>query len=318
LKIVFLDSYTLNPGDLDLSPISELGELHLYDRTNPDQILDRCQDAEIIISNKVKIGLDIMHSLPSLKFIQVAATGTNNIDLDAAKSIGLPVCNAVGYSSISVAQHVFAVLLSYHNQVDRYFKDSTNLVWSQQSDFSYWHRSLKELSGQTLGVWGFGNIGRAVTKIALSFGMKVIVINKYPQHDPLPEVRNVTKEELLAESDIITLHTSLNDSTFEMINAESLAHMKPTALLVNTGRGQLINESDLYHALESNQIQAAFLDVLSKEPPDADHLLLKAKNCFITPHQAWASLEARKRLLKIMVQNIKSYTIGELNSSLTT
>ena len=314
LKIVFLDSYTLNPGDLDISSLQLLGEFVSYERTSREDLLARCRDANIIISNKVKLDKDILCQLPNLKMIQIAATGTNNVDLDFAKEKGIVVCNVSGYSTSSVAQHVFASLLAYLNRCETYFRETQNNAWSKKSDFSYWHDPIRELKDKTLGVLGFGKIGQAVAKIALAFEMKVIAVNKHAKTFSLSGVQNVSIDELLECSDVISLHTPLNDSTFEMINATTLNKMKPTTILVNTGRGQLINELELSIALKERAIEAALLDVLSVEPPASDHVLLSTPHCFITPHQAWTSQESRQRLLDGILQNIKGFQSGNLTN----
>jgi len=308
-KIVFLDSRTLNPGDVDVSELEKLGVLTFYESTSQNLVVERCQDAQIIISNKVKLTKEIIDALPQLKMIQIAATGMNNVDVEFAKSKGIHVCNVVGYSTSSVAQHVFAMILAHLNQCESYFAESNNKEWSKKSDFSYWHKPIDELQDKTFGVWGFGNIGQAVARIAVAFGMKVIAVNKYPERLSIDDVENVSVQELLESADFISLHTPLNDQTFEMINGESISIMKKTAVIINTGRGQLINEMALAQALDEGIISAALLDVLSMEPPAEDHVLLSTQNAFITPHQAWASLPARRRLLKGIVENISSFLI---------
>jgi len=311
MKIVFLDAYTLNPGDLDLSPLLQLGELTVYDRTPEYQVISRCKDADIIISNKVKLSSEIIAQLPKLKFIQIAATGTNNVDLAFAKENKIVVANVSGYSTSSVSQHVFATLLAFLNRSESYFKQSQEKKWAQCQDFSYWDIPIRELKDKTFGVWGLGKIGQAVAQIAFAFEMKVIAVNKHPEYTKRSNIENVSTEQLLESSDVISLHTPLNDSTFEMINTETLSKMKTSAILINTGRGQLIDEAALAQALKEKKIAAALLDVLTSEPPPENHILLTTPNCFITPHQAWASQESRQRLLDGIVANIKGFQIGK-------
>jgi len=310
MKIVFLDSHTLSPGDIDLKPLHELGALEIYDRTKSSDIYERTKNADVIITNKVQIKEDILKQLPQLKMIQVAATGYNSVDVVAAKKQNITVCNVSGYSTSSVVQHVMSNILSYRNTPQQYFDESRKGVWSQNLDFSYWHKSIQELSGQTFGVLGFGKIGRQVAHVAKAFGMQVIAVNKYPEKYPMENVEFVDIETIFKKSDILSLHVPLNPTTKYIVNSKNLSLMKSSALLINTGRGDLIKETELKIALESNTIEAAFLDVLSQEPPPSDHVLLGVKNCYITPHQAWASLQSRERLLNGIVENIKAFEKG--------
>jgi len=311
MQIVFLDSGSMNPGDIDFKPLSELGEFISYEQTSPYRVIERSINADIVITNKVKLFENELKQLPNLKMVQLAATGTNNVDLKYTKANKIVVCNVSGYSTPSVAQHVFSLILAYLNQSETYFSETKSKEWCQKPGFSYWHNPILELKDKTFGVYGFGNIGRAVAKIALAFEMKVLTVNKYPERNPVQGVTNVTEEELFKASDFVSLHSSLNDSTFHLIDKTTLSLMKNNAVIINTGRGDLINEEDLKDSLEQNQIGAALLDVLSEEPPQEDHILLTTQNCFITPHQAWASQEARTRLLMGMVTNIKAFQNGE-------
>lgn len=309
-KICFLDSYTLSPGDLDLSSLNELGDVALYDRTKNEDIIARVIDAEILITNKCVIDANLIEQLPSLKLIQVAATGYNNVDLKAAKQRGITVCNVSGYSTESVGQHVFAMLLSYLNQVHIYNEESSLGVWTDASDFSYWHNPIYALNEMTFGIIGYGKIGSCVANIAASFGMKVIVSHK---HNVISSNENITfhdQEFVFENSDVLSLHAPLNASTDQFINTSTLTKMKSNAILINTGRGGLINEAELANALVANKIKAALLDVLSQEPPQKDNVLLGLDNCYITPHQAWANIGARKRLLKGIVENINNFYSG--------
>ena len=309
-KIVFLDSYTTNPGDLDWSALEALGPVTLYDRTPAELIVERSAQADIVITNKTPLSATTLALLPKLKLICVAATGYNIVDVAAARKREIPVCNVSGYSTPAVAQHVFALALAFTNRVRAYSAETHAGAWSRSADFSYWHEPLTELSGKTLGIYGLGTIGQATARIALAFGMNVIAVHKHPQRDALEGVRFVDPPTLWAESDVVTLHVPLTAQTEGLIDAAVLAQMKPSALLINTGRGGLVVETDLRKALEQGQIAGAGLDVLSSEPPPADHPLLGAPNCLLTPHQAWASQEARRRLLAGIVANIRSWQEG--------
>ncbi len=311
MKIVFLDSYTLNPGDLDWSPLEALGTTHYYDRTTSEQVLERSKGAQVLIANKVKLNREILSQLPELQCICIAATGYNNIDLDAANALNIRVMNVSGYSTASVAQHVFALLLGITNRVETYVATVKNGRWSGQKDFSYWDHSIMELAGKTMGIYGFGKIGQRVAKIALAFGMEVIAVHKHPERDRQAGVTFVSPDAFFHQADVISLHTPLTPDTHHLINKHRLVEMKDSALLINTGRGDLVNEKDLLVALQTGQIAGAALDVLSQEPPPADHPLFKISNCWITPHQAWASQASRQRLLIEICENISAFKRGE-------
>ena len=311
MKIVFLDAYTLNPGDLDLSALENLGEVSVYDSTTPDQLKERAEEAEIIITNKYVMNEEAISQLPHLKYIIVAATGYNNVDLTVTKQKDIKVSNVRNYSTPSVCQHVFAMLLSYLHQCETYNREAHDKTWTKKNTWSYWHNPILELKGKTLGILGFGKIGQEVAQVAKAFGMKVIATHKYPERDKVDAVSFVDIETLFAEADILSLHAPLNDSTNKIINESSLSKMKSSAILINTARGGLIHEEDLGKALDERKIAAALLDVLSSEPPSEDHLLLNSQNCFITPHQAWASQASRGRLLQGIIDNIKAYAKGE-------
>ncbi len=311
MKIVFLDSHTLNPGDLDWGPLQALGQLELYERTAPDEIVARAKEASILIANKASLTADSLRRLPQLRCICVAATGYNNIDIQTAHNQGVVVCNAVGYSSASVAQHVFALLLELSNQVGRHSDDVAAGGWAKSKDWSYHLAPIHELAGQKMGIFGLGKIGQQVAQIALAFGMQVLAAHKYPERDAMPGVKFVTATQLFSESDVISLHVPLTEQTRFLVNAETLAMMKPTARLINTGRGDLIDEAALREALLNGQLAAAGLDVLSQEPAAADHPLIGLANCLLTPHQAWASRASRQRLLDTLVLNIKAFQNGE-------
>lgn len=310
MKIVVLDGYGLNPGDLSWKGMEALGELTVYDRTSPSELMERSEGAEALITNKTLITAENMEALPDLKYIGVLATGYNVVDIEAAKARGIVVTNIPAYSTSSVAQMVFAHILNITQRVGHYAEDNSKGRWTNNADFCYWDTDLVELDGKKMGIVGFGNIGQATARIAQAFGMEVLLYTSKEQ-SALPQgMRKVALDELFAESDVISLHCPLTPDTKEMVNAERLKLMKPGAILVNTGRGPLVNEQDLADALNEGRIAAAGLDVLSVEPANADNPLLGAKNCFITPHIAWATKEARTRLMQIAVQNLKSYQEG--------
>ena len=310
MKIVVLDGYGLNPGDLSWKGMEALGELTVYDRTSPSELMERSEGAEALITNKTLITAENMEALPELKYIGVLATGYNVVDIEAAKARGIVVTNIPAYSTSSVAQMVFAHILNITQRVGHYAEENSKGRWTNNADFCYWDTDLVELDGKKMGIVGFGNIGQATARIAQAFGMEVLLYTSKEQ-SALPQgMRKVALDELFAESDVISLHCPLTPDTREMVNAERLKLMKPGAILVNTGRGPLVNEQDLADALNEGRIAAAGLDVLSVEPANADNPLLGAKNCFITPHIAWATKEARTRLMQIAVQNLKSYQEG--------
>ena len=310
MKIVVLDGYGLNPGDLSWKGMEAWGALTVYDRTSPSELMERSEGAEALITNKTLITAENMEALPDLKYIGVLATGYNVVDIEAAKARGIVVTNIPAYSTSSVAQMVFAHILNITQRVGHYAEENSKGRWTNNADFCYWDTDLVELDGKKMGIVGFGNIGQATARIAQAFGMEVLLYTSKEQ-SALPQgMRKVALDELFAESDVISLHCPLTPDTKEMVNAERLKLMKPGAILVNTGRGPLVNEQDLADALNEGRIAAAGLDVLSVEPANADNPLLGAKNCFITPHIAWATKEARTRLMQIAVQNLKSYQEG--------
>lgn len=310
MKIVVLDGYALNPGDLSWTGMEALGELTVYERTSPSEVLERSAGAEVLITNKTVITAEHMAALPQLKYIGVLATGYNVVDIDEARNRGIVVTNIPAYSTASVAQMVFAHVLNITQRVGYYATENANGRWTNSVDFCYWDTDLVELDGKKMGIVGLGNIGRATARIAQAFGMEVLVVTSKEQ-SALPEgMKKVTLDELFAQSDVVSLHCPLTPDTKEMVNAARLQTMKPSAILINTGRGPLVNEQDLADALNEGRIAAAGLDVLSVEPSVADNPLLGARNCFITPHIAWATKEARIRLMDIAVNNLKSYQEG--------
>ena len=312
MKIVVLDGYGLNPGDLSWSAWEALGELTVYDRTSPSELLERSEGAEVLITNKTLITAENMAELPSLKYIGVLATGYNVVDIDAAKARGIVVTNIPAYSTASVAQMVFAHVLNITQRVGYYANENIQGRWTNNADFCYWDTNLVELDGKKIGIVGYGNIGKATARIALAFGMEVLAYTSKEQKDLPQGVRKATLDELFSESDVISLHCPLTPDTKELVNAERLKTMKPSAILINTGRGPLVNEQDLANALNEGRIAGAGLDVLSVEPSLADNPLLSAKNCFITPHIAWATKEARTRLMYIAINNLKSFQEGNI------
>ena len=312
MKIVVLDGYCLNPGDLSWEAMGSLGDLQVYDRTSPSELLERAEGAEVLITNKTLISDKDMDALPELKYIGVLATGYNVVDVEAAKQKGIVVTNIPAYSTRSVAQMVFAHILNITQRVEHYACLNRHGKWSDSADFSYWDTELIELDGKWMGLVGFGNIGQATARIALAFGMKVAVYTSKPQSD-LPEgIIKMDLDQLFSTCDVVSLHCPLTPSTREIVNAKRLNLMKPNAILINTGRGPLVNEQDLADALNEGRIMAAGIDVLSIEPADPSNPLLSARNCFITPHIAWATKEARTRLMQIAVSNLKEFLNGNV------
>ena len=311
MKIVVLDGYTLNPGDLSWDELEKLGEVTVYDRTAPEDVITHIGDAPVILTNKVVIDRKIMTSCPTLKYVGVLATGYNVVDIAAAHELGITVTNIPAYSTDSVAQMVFAHILNITNDIAKYADEAKIGKWSANPDFCYWNKPIIELANKTLGIVGLGNIGMAVARIALAFGMKVLAATSKPQSTLPDGITAGTVQDVLKNADIISLHCPLTDNTREMINSESIKTMKRTAILINTGRGPLVNEQDLAIALNNEEIVAYGTDVLSIEPARTDNPLLKAKNCYITPHIAWATTEARTRLMTIAVENVRQFIAGE-------
>jgi glycerate dehydrogenase len=306
-NIVVLDGYTLNPGDLDWSELRSLGNCTIHNRTLPDEIIHRAKEAEIVLTNKTVLSKEILEQLPRLKYIGVLATGYNVVDIAAAKKMNITVTNVPAYSTHSVAQTVFALLLELTHHAGHHSAEVRNGRWSANPDFSFWDFPLVELRGKTFGIVGYGNIGQAVARIAAAFEMNVVISTRTARTsgDSFTDT-----ETLLKTSDIVSLHCSLNDETQNLINAKRLAIMKPSAYLINTGRGGLIDEYALANALNNELLAGAGLDVLSIEPPK-DNPLLSAKNCIVTPHIAWASRSARERLMDAVVHNVQSFIEGK-------
>jgi len=315
MKIVVLDGFTTNPGDLSWSELESLGEVSLYERTADDEVLRRTGDAELIITNKVPFDAARLQQLPHLRYIGVTATGYNIIDVVAARNQGVTVTNIPAYSTASVAQMTFALLLELTQQVGMHASAVAAGKWSSAPDFCFWKVPLVELEGKVLGLVGFGQIARRVARVAQAFGMQVVVTTRAPTRymdNPMnDQIRFIALEELLRISDVVSLHCPLTAETEKLINADHLALMQPSAMLINTSRGGVIDEASLAESLNGGRLAGAGLDVLSSEPPNSDNPLLTARNCFITPHIAWATGAARKRLLAVTVANIKAFLAGK-------
>ena len=311
MKIVILDGHTLNPGDLSWEGFEGLGELKVYDRSSPEEVLERAQGCDALITNKAIVSAETIAAVSSLKYIGVLATGFNIVDVEAATARNIPVCNVVGYGPESVAQMVFAHILNFTHRLADQSRDAMAGGWATQPDFCYWTHPLIELKDQTLGIVGLGQIGSATARIAQGFGMQVIAYTRNPDRPAPDGVTWVTLDQLFEESDYISLHCPLTEDNENMINADRLAQMKSSAILINTGRGQLVDEPVLAKALEEGQIAGAGLDVLSSEPPSQGNPLLGVKNCFVTPHIAWATKAARSRLMDLAVDNLRSFQAGK-------
>lgn len=307
MKIVILDGYAANPGDLSWNALRDMGELTVYDRTMPEDTVVRATGAEIILTNKVVLGRKEIEQLPQLRYIGVLATGYNVVDTQAAHEHDIVVTNVPAYSTESVAQMVFAHLLTVTNRTEHYALLNRQGRWSENPDFCYWDTSLLELSGKTFGIVGLGNIGHRVAQIALAFGMRVIALTSKSADALPPGIRKVDLQELLTTSDVLSLHCPLTDDNRHFINAQTLAVMKPTAIVINTGRGPLVNDADVAEALAAGRLAAYCADVLTEEPPKADNPLLCQPNAFITPHIAWATKEARLRLLSTVIENVRAF-----------
>ena len=315
MKIVVLDGYALNPGDLDWSKLASLGNLQVYDRTDPEDVLERAAGAQIVLTNKVVLDGELIRALPELRYIGVLATGYDVVDIAAARENNIPVTNVPGYSTASVVQMAFALLLEMTQQVGHY----SRLVreegrWVSSPDFCFWDRPLRELAGLRLGLVGFGQIGRRVARVASAFDMQVQVHTAHPEKyrhwQESDGIAFIELEQLFSESDVVSLHCPLTAQTRGLVDERFLRMMKPQALLINTARGPLLDEQAVAKALNRGQLAGLGVDVLSCEPPSADNPLLSAANVFITPHVAWATQEARSRLLQIAVDNIRGFLAG--------
>ncbi len=308
MKITVLDGFTTNPGDISWEWLTKLGECTIYDRTPADLIAERCRDCDIVITNKTPLRKNLLESLPKLKYIGLLSTGFNIVDWEYCKEKSIPVCNIPSYSTSAVAQLVFALILEHTNNVAIHSNSVHSGEWSACKDFCYWKTPLTELSGKTLGIIGFGKIGKAVAKIASAFGMKVMASTNHPS--PFEGVEFCNIDELLSKSDFVSIHCPLTPQTEKMVNSDFLAKMKKSAILINTSRGQVVDEAALAYALKNSIIAGAGLDVLENEPPKADCPLFGLENCYITPHIAWAGFETRKRLMTICRENVEAFIGG--------
>jgi len=310
VRIVVLDGYTLNPGDLTWDALKAMGPCEVYDRTPPEQVVECASGAQIVLTNKTVLSRAAIEQLPGLKYIGVLATGYNVVDVEAAKQRGICVTNVPAYGTASVAQMVFAHLLHFAQHVGEHGQSVRHSHWSRSPDFCYWNYPLVELAGLTMGIIGLGRIGRQTTKLAAAFGMKLIYYDVTPHPDAPSEATAVDLDTLFRESDVISLHCPLTQDNKGFVNRQRLEMMKPTAFLINTSRGPLIDEQALADALNRGRIAGAGLDVLCEEPPRPDNPLLHAKNCTITPHIAWATKAARQRLMDIAVSNVRAFIQG--------
>jgi glycerate dehydrogenase len=306
MKIVVLDGYTNNPGDISWAPIEAVGSLTVHDRSAADEIVPRAAGADVVLTNKAVVSREAIEALPDLKYIGVLATGYNCVDAAAARARGIPVCNVPEYSTPNVVQATFALLLELTNHVGHHAQTVRAGRWSACPDFCYWDGDLVELAGLTLGIVGYGRIGQGVAAVGRAFGMRILAHRRTPGSDQ----ECIDLETLLRESDVVSLHCPLTPDTNGLIDARRIGLMKPSALLVNTSRGPLVNEADLAAALDAGRLAGAGLDVLSVEPPPASNPLLTAKNCIITPHVAWATRNARRRLIEITAGNLWAFAAG--------
>lgn len=311
MNIVVLDGYTLNPGDLSWGELEELGTCQIFDRTSPEDVVERSKKAEILLTNKTPITGNDINRLTQLTYIGVLATGYNIVNIEAASERDIPVTNVPTYGTDSVAQMTFAHILNLTNRVADHSRGVRQGEWTSARDWCYWNYPLTELSGLTIGIVGFGRIGKAVADLALAFGMRILFNDPTAPSPPPKDVDRVSIEQLFQESDIISLHCPLTDETEKMVNKHRLSLMKKSAFLINTSRGPLIDETALANSLNNGGIAGAGLDVLAVEPPKAENPLFNAKNCFITPHNAWATKASRIRLMDAVVDNLKSWLKNE-------
>ena len=310
MNIVVLDGHTLNPGDLTWDELQSLGDCAIHERTPSQEVVPRAADAEIVLTNKAALTREQIQTLPKLKYIGVLATGYDIVDVAAARERNIPVTNVPTYGTRSVAQHTLALLLELTQHVGHHARTVRDGRWTKSPDFCYWDYPLVELDGLTMGVVGFGRIGRTVAELATAFGMKVLAASSTARRAP-SGVPFVDLETLFRQSDVVSLHCPLTEQTKNLVNRELLALMKPTAFLLNTSRGPLIDERALAEALDAGRIAGAAVDVLSVEPPPADHPLLRARNCMVTPHIAWATRAARSRLMQVAVTNVRAFLLGK-------
>jgi glycerate dehydrogenase len=311
MRIVILDGYSANPGDLSWKELEQMGEVTVYDRTSPSETVQRAADADIVLTNKVVLDREKIAQLPRLKYIGVLATGYNVVDIEAAHERGIIVTNVPAYSTESVAQMVFAHLLTVTNRTEHYAIQNRSGRWTANPDFCYWDFPLMELAGKTFGIVGLGNIGRRVAEIALAFGMKVKATTSKSQEQLSAGIEKADLQALLSSADVLSLHCPLAANTRHLINTDTLRLMKPSAILINTGRGPLIDDQAVANALQEGRLGAFCADVLTTEPPSSDNPLLSQPNAFITPHIAWATTEARSRLLQIAIANVRAFASGK-------
>jgi len=309
MKITILDGYAENPGDLSWDWLNKHGEVIVYDRTPADLIFERSKGSQIILTNKTPLRKETLEKLPDLKYIGLLSTGFNIVDWEYCKEKSIPVCNIPSYSTSAVAQLTFALILEHTNAVAIHSNSVHSGEWSACNDFCYWKTPLSELENKTLGIIGFGKIGKAVAKIAEAFGMKVLASTNHPS--PFMNVEFCSKDELLEKSDFVSIHCPLTPATEGMVNKDFLEKMKKSAILINTSRGQVVNETDLAEALRNETIAGAGLDVMTAEPPKSDNPLLGIANCYITPHIAWAGYETRARLMSICRENLEAFLNGK-------
>ena len=310
MKIVILDAYTVDQGELTWDGLKELAEVEVYERTAPDEVIARCKGAEMVLTNKVVLDASILNMLPRLQYIGVLATGYNVVDLEVASRQNIVVTNIPAYSTESVAQMVFCHLLNIVSHVDYYAIENRSGRWTNSPDFCYLDHDLFELNGKKMGIIGLGNTGMATARIAAGFGLQVLAYTSKDE-DNLPfGIMKADLDTIFEQCDIVSLHCPLTEETKHLVNAERLANMKSTAILINTGRGPLVNDQDVADALNNDQIAAYGADVLTTEPAPADNPLLSAKNCYLTPHIAWATGAARQRLVSILIDNIKAFANG--------
>lgn len=308
IKIVITDGFTLNPGDQSWAALEALGQVSYYDRTAPHEVLNRCLGAEVVVTNKTPLAAATIAQLPDLRLVAVTATGYNIVDIHAAREQGIMVCNVPGYGTDSVAQHTWALLLELSNRVGLHTQSVASGEWLRSADWCYLKSPIVELAGKTLGIVGFGRIGQQVAAVGKAFGMRIVYANRSELSSSLGQQRSL--DEVFVESDVVSLHCPLTPHNAGFVNTQLLSTMKPSAFLLNTARGQLINEQDLAEALNQGLLAGAGLDVLSVEPPTADNPLLRARNCLITPHNAWISFEARQRIMNTTAQNIRAFLDG--------
>ena len=312
MNIVILDGQVLNPGDNPWTPFDDLGDLIIYDRTPPELVVERARNAAVVLTNKVRLTAELLEQLPCLRYIGMVSTGYDVVDVEAAARRGIPVCNVVAYGVDAVAQHVMALLLELCRSITQHSATVRAGQWSQAPDWCYWIHPPRDLSDMTLGVVGFGNIGRRVAELGHAFGMKVLAYNRSPKPAPgYAPFTFVDMDTLFAAADVVSLHIPLSDSTRGLVDAPRLASMKAGALLINTARGPLLDEAAVASALHSGHLGGFGADVLSQEPPTANNPLLSAPNCLITPHVSWATLRARANITRLAAENVRAWLAGK-------